>query len=128
MHDILKRLGIEDVNPGGFAGQWVGSGPVLDVFTPVNGSRIASVQQVTEQEFDEIVERAHSAFLDWRKVPAPKRGEVVRQLGNLLRAKKEDLGALVAWEMGKIVAEGPPSKVARNRRSKTGKFLKKILP
>jgi len=106
MHEILKRLGIEEMNPGGFAGDWIGSGPVLEVFTPVDGSRIASVQQVTEEEFDQIAERAHAAFLEWRKVPAPKRGEVVRQLGNALREKKEDLGALVTYEMGKIVAEG----------------------
>ncbi len=106
MYDFLKRLGIEDTNSGGFAGGWIGSGPVLDVFTPVDGTRIASVQQVSEEEFDSIVERAHAAFLRWRTVPAPKRGEVVRQLGNALREKKGDLGALVTLEMGKIIAEG----------------------
>ena len=106
MHDFLKRLGIDEVNLGGFSGDWVGSGPLLDAFSPGDGSKIASVQQVTEAEFDEIVERAHAAFLTWRTVPAPKRGEVVRQLGNALREKKEDLGALVTLEMGKIIAEG----------------------
>jgi len=106
MHDFLKRLGIEEKNLGGFAGEWVGTGPLLDVFTPVDGSRIGVVQQVTEDEFDAIVDRAHQAFLEWRTLPAPKRGEVVRQLGNALREKKEDLGALVSLEMGKIVAEG----------------------
>jgi aldehyde dehydrogenase (NAD+) len=106
MYDFLKRLGIEDLNLGGFAGEWVGTGPLLDVFTPIDGSKIATVQQVTEEEFDGIVERAHNAFLEWRKVPAPLRGEVVRQLGNALREHKADLGALVTLEMGKIVAEG----------------------
>lgn len=106
MYDFLKRLGIEDVNLGGFAGEWVGTGPILDVFTPVDGTKIASVQQVTEEEFDVIVDKAHAAYLEWRKVPAPKRGEVVRQLGNALREKKADLGALVSLEMGKIIAEG----------------------
>ena len=106
MHDFLKRLGIEEMNLGGFSGEWTGSGPILDVFSPGDGSKIASVQQVTEEEFDKIVERAHSAFLEWRRVPAPKRGEVVRQLGNALREKKEDLGALVTLEMGKILAGG----------------------
>ncbi|MGD2120907.1 MAG: aldehyde dehydrogenase family protein [Gemmatimonadota bacterium] len=106
MYDFLKRLGIDDMNLGGFAGEWVGSGPVLDVFTPIDGAKIASVQQVTEEEFDAIVEKAHAAFLEWRKIPAPKRGEVVRQLGNALREKKDDLGALVTLEMGKIIAEG----------------------
>jgi aldehyde dehydrogenase (NAD+) len=106
MHDFMQRLGIEEVNLGGFAGEWVGSGPLLDVYTPVDGTKIASVQQVTEDEFDVIVDKAHQAFLTWRTVPAPKRGEVVRQLGNALREKKADLGALVSLEMGKIIAEG----------------------
>ncbi|MGD8699240.1 MAG: aldehyde dehydrogenase family protein [Gemmatimonadales bacterium] len=104
--DFLKRLGIEDVNPGGFGGAWIGSGPDLEVITPIDGSRIATVQQVTEEEYDGIVERAHRAFLEWRTVPAPKRGDLVRQLGNRLREVKDDLGQLVTLEMGKIVAEG----------------------
>ncbi len=106
MHDFLNRLGIDEMNLGGFAGSWLGSGPVLDVYSPADGSKIASVQQVTEEEFDQIVEEAHAAFLEWRRVPAPQRGEVVRQLGNALREKKEELGALVTLEMGKIIAEG----------------------
>jgi aldehyde dehydrogenase (NAD+) len=106
MYEFLKRLGIEETNPGGFAGEWIGSGPLLNVHTPVDGSKIGVVQQVTEEEFDGIVARAHEAFLKWRTVPAPKRGEVVRQLGNALREKKADLGALVTLEMGKIAAEG----------------------
>jgi aldehyde dehydrogenase (NAD+) len=103
---ILASLGIQDLNPGGFAGDWVGSGPELDVFSPIDGSRIAGVRQVTADEYDGIVDRAHAAFLEWRKVPAPRRGEVVRQLGNRLRENKEALGALVTLEMGKIAAEG----------------------
>jgi len=103
---ILRSLGIEDVNPGGFAGTWVGSGPDLEVFSPSNGVRLATVRQVTEEEYDDIVDRAHAAFLEWRRVPAPKRGDVVRRLGNRLREKKDELGALVTLEMGKILAEG----------------------
>ena len=103
---ILRNLGIEDTNPGGFAGTWVGSGPALDVLTPVDGSRLATVQQVTAEEYDAIVDRAHEAFLKWRTMPAPRRGEIVRQLGNKLREKKDDLGALVSLEMGKILVEG----------------------
>ncbi len=102
----LKDLGISDMNAGGFDGEWLGSGPVLEVVTPVDGSRIASVRQVTEAEYDRIVDRAHRAFLSWRKVPAPRRGEVVRQLGDRLRAVKKELGQLVTLEMGKIAAEG----------------------
>jgi len=106
MSDFLKRLGIEGENLGGFGGEWLGSGPVLEVITPIDGSRIGTVKQVTEQEYDRIVEHAHAAFLKWRELPAPKRGEVVRQLGNRLRDVKKELGTLVTFEMGKIIAEG----------------------
>jgi aldehyde dehydrogenase (NAD+) len=104
--DFLKRLGIEDVNLGGFGGEWVGSGPELEVITPIDGSRIATVQQVTEEEYDEVVARAHAAFAHWSTVPAPRRGEIVRLLGNKLREYKQELGQLVTLEMGKILAEG----------------------
>lgn len=103
---ILRTLGIEESNLGGFAGEWVGSGPDIEVFTPIDGSRLGTVREVTEAEYDEIVERAHAAFLEWRKLPAPKRGEIIRQLGNRLREVKAELGALVTLEMGKIKAEG----------------------
>ncbi len=104
--DFLATLGIGEVNPGGFGGEWVGSGPDLEVITPIDGSTIATVRQVTETEYDAIVARAHQAFLHWRTVPAPKRGEIVRQLGNKLRGVKRELGQLVTLEMGKISAEG----------------------
>ncbi len=104
--EILERLGIEDNNFGGFGGDWVGSGPELEVTTPIDGSRIATVTQVTEDEYDGIVDRAHQAFLEWRTVPAPRRGDIVRQLGNKLRELKSELGALVTLEMGKIGVEG----------------------
>ena len=103
---ILDALGIEDVNPGGFGGEWIGSGPPLEVLSPLDGSRLATVAQVTEAEYDLVVERARRAFLQWRTLPAPRRGEVVRQLGERLRANKAALGALVTLEMGKIRAEG----------------------
>ncbi len=104
--DVLSALGIEDSNPGGFGGDWTGSGHPLAVQSPIDGSRIATVAQVTEDEYDAIAERAHRAFLEWRRVPPPRRGEVVRRLGNRLRANKEALGALVTLEMGKIRTEG----------------------
>ena len=103
---LLEDLGIEDTNLGGFAGTWIGSGPDLDVYSPIDGSRLATVTQVTEDEYDQVVTRAKQAFLEWRKVPAPKRGEVIRQLGNRLRENKHSLGALVTLEMGKIKDEG----------------------
>jgi aldehyde dehydrogenase (NAD+) len=106
LHDFLTKLGIDDENPGGFGGTWMGSGPGLEVITPIDGSRIATVQQVTEAEYDAIVERAHQAFLTWRTVPAPRRGEIIRLLGNRLREVKTELGQLVTLEMGKSIAEG----------------------
>jgi len=106
MGEILTGLGIEARNLGGFCGEWMGSGPELTVTTPIDGSEIATVQQVTEGEYDAIVSRAHEAFLHWRTVPAPRRGELVRQIGDRLRQLKTELGALVTLEMGKIRAEG----------------------
>ena len=103
---IFESLGLQDSNPGGFSGRWIGSGPELEVFTPIDGSRIGTVVQVTEDEYDMVVVQAHKAFLEWRNVPAPVRGDLVRQLGNRLRDNKEELGALVTLEMGKIIAEG----------------------
>ncbi|MFQ5742280.1 MAG: aldehyde dehydrogenase family protein [Acidobacteriota bacterium] len=104
--EVLEALGIQEVNAGGFDGEWTGSGPDLEVITPIDGSCIAAVKQVSEQECERIVARAHEAFLAWRPVPAPKRGDLVRQLGNRLREQKKELGALVTLEMGKIIAEG----------------------
>jgi aldehyde dehydrogenase (NAD+) len=103
---LLKQLGFDDVNLGGFGGEWLGSGPELEVISPIDGSRIATVRQVTEEEYDQIVARAQAAFLEWRKVPGPRRGELIRQLGNRLRESKGELGQLVTLEMGKILAEG----------------------
>jgi len=103
---LLSRLGIESTNPGGFCGEWVGSASKLDSVSPIDGHTIADVTQVSPEEYDGIAARAHEAFLKWRTVPAPVRGETVRQLGNALREVKADLGALVSLEMGKIRAEG----------------------
>lgn len=104
--EILSTLGLDDINPGGFDGEWTASGELLDIESPVDGRRIASVRQVSADEYDRIVARAEEAFQVWRTIPAPKRGELIRQLGNRLREKKDALGALVTLEMGKILAEG----------------------
>jgi aldehyde dehydrogenase (NAD+) len=106
MYDFLKTLGVDQTNLGGFCGEWLGSGPKLDVITPIDGLKIGTVTQVTEAEYDQIVARSHTAFLEWRMIPAPKRGELVRQLGVRLREVKKELGALVTLEMGKIRPEG----------------------
>ena len=106
MQEILRKLGIESANPGGFCGEWIGGGEKIDSVSPIDGKTIAAVTQVSEAEYDRIATRAHEAFLNWRTIPAPLRGETVRQLGNALREVKAELGALVTWEMGKIRAEG----------------------
>ena len=103
---ILASLGLEVENPGGFGGKWIGSGDVVVSTSPIDGEPIASVRQVTPEEYDSVVQAAHAAFLKWRLTPAPKRGETIRVLGNLLREKKKDLGSLVTLENGKIQAEG----------------------
>ncbi|HVC19823.1 MAG TPA: aldehyde dehydrogenase family protein [Vicinamibacterales bacterium] len=104
--NVLDALGLSATNAGGFCGDWIGSGPEMGVITPIDGSPIARVRQVTEEEYDRIIDRARRAFLHWRTVPAPKRGDLVRRLGDRLRELKQPLGALVTLEMGKILAEG----------------------
>ncbi len=103
---ILAKLGIEKDNPGVFDGDWYGTGETIEVHTPIDGSVLATVKQANADEFDRAVNRAHEAFLKWRTIPAPARGETVRQLGIALREVKEPLGDLVTLEMGKIRAEG----------------------
>lgn len=106
--DTLKRLGISEINPGATTGtKWfntVGE-PVISV-SPADGKPIASVKQATWEDYQEIVDIAHKAFETWQLVPAPKRGEIVRQIGDQLRRHKEDLGKLVSYEMGKVYQEG----------------------
>lgn len=102
----LKALGLGRVNPGVFDGEWRGSGEVLQSFSPNDGSLLGEVRTATPDEYARAVQRAVTAFAKWKSVPAPRRGEVVRQLGNALRAAKSDLGMLVTLEAGKIIAEG----------------------
>ena len=93
-------------NLGVFSGEWHGSGNQREVFTPIDGSVLATVIEASPADYERAVVAAHAAFLHWRTVPAPKRGEVVRQIGEALRQVKGELGALVSLEMGKIRAEG----------------------
>jgi aldehyde dehydrogenase (NAD+) len=104
---FLRELGIQDHNHGTWIGaQSFDSTDRITSSTPVDGSLIGSVSVTTTEQYHQAVEAAHAAYLEWRNVPAPKRGEVVRQYGNLLRQNKEALGALVSYEMGKSLAEG----------------------
>jgi len=106
MQSVLRKLGLEEVNPGGFCGEWLGGGELLTSDSPIDGKPIARVKQCTPADYERIVTRAHDAFLKWRTVPAPVRAETVRRLGNALRDAKKDLGELVTLENGKIRAEG----------------------
>ena len=108
MKDILQALGIDDKTSGVFAGDWVAapSGGEITSLNPTTGEPIATILTASEDDYEAVIGNAHEAFLQWRKLPAPKRGEVIRQLGNALREYKEPLGALVSLEMGKIRAEG----------------------
>ncbi len=103
---VLKKLGLDGENPGAYCGEWLGRGELLRSISPIDGQVLGTVRTATAAEYEQTVERAQSAFQEWHKVPAPKRGELVRQLGNALRDAKRDLGALVTLEAGKITAEG----------------------
>jgi aldehyde dehydrogenase (NAD+) len=106
---ILKQLGIEELNPAFSTGSnWgqTNSGKAIDSFSPVDGKKIASVQVASNSDYEQIIGSAQKAFISWRTVPAPKRGEMVRQFGEALRANKEALGTLVSYEMGKSLQEG----------------------
>ena len=105
-HILLKKLGLKEANPGAFCGEWLGSGKVLKSISPIDGQLLATVRTATLEQYERTVQRARSAFHAWQIIPAPKRGEIVRQLGNALREAKRDLGRLVTLESGKIVAEG----------------------
>jgi aldehyde dehydrogenase (NAD+) len=106
MQKVLKSLGISDVNPGGFAGEWVASGKTQTVVSPINGETLATLANVTPAEFDAILAKSHAAFAVWKLVPAPKRGEVVKAIGDELRRNKAALAELVTLEMGKTLREG----------------------
>lgn len=104
--DFLDKLGIKDVNLGGYSDKWLGSGSDLDCITPVDGTLIAKVKQCNPGDYENIMQTSSEVFKKWRMEPAPKRGEVVRKLANAFRKHKTSLGKLISWEMGKIQAEG----------------------
>src|SRR6266436_4854342 len=103
---LFKKLLLQEVNPGTFCGEWLGSGKLFKSISPTDGQTLASVRAATPDQYERVVLRAREAFQKWQTVPAPRRGEIVRQLGNALRQAKPDLGRLVTLETGKILAEG----------------------
>ena len=104
---FLKSLGINGSSNGAYDGGWLEtSGVAFDVKTPIDGSKVGRVVQATRAEYEKVAAAAHAAFLRWREVPAPRRGELVRRIGEAFRQKKEELGRLVTLETGKILEEG----------------------
>ncbi|HQV60729.1 MAG TPA: aldehyde dehydrogenase family protein [Chitinophagaceae bacterium] len=106
--EFLKTLKIEEKNKGVSTGNdWINStGETIGSFSPVDGKKIASVTATDKESYEAVVKKAEEAFKTWRLVPAPKRGEIVRQIGEALRQHKEPLGKLVSYEMGKSLQEG----------------------
>lgn len=108
MQSILTKFNIAATNSGVSTGtQWLAAGGAEIVSSsPVDGKVIAAVKSATRADYDTVIEKAQEAFLQWRQWPAPRRGEVVRQVGEALRANKKELGRLVSYEMGKSLQEG----------------------
>ena len=106
--NVLKRLGLQAMNTGVSTGVkcFEGSGDILESFSPVDGSKIAGISSGDSDDYETIIKKARQAFQTWRLVPAPKRGEIVRQMGDQFRLSKQDLGVLVSYEMGKSLQEG----------------------
>ncbi|XP_078444258.1 aldehyde dehydrogenase 7B4 [Wolffia australiana] len=106
-YQFLSELGVGPRNPGCYVnGSWRGDGPVVVSFNPANNQRIAEVVEASIQDYEDGLNACAEASKIWMQVPAPKRGEIVRQIGDALRAKLQHLGRLVSLEMGKILAEG----------------------
>ena len=104
---ILADLGIQDNNAGTSTGlNSFGAGATIESYSPVDGAHIGNVTSTTEAEYQQVIDAAQGAALVWRQMPAPQRGEIVRQFGEALRDKKESLGQLVSYEMGKSYQEG----------------------
>lgn len=108
MKEFLSQLRVEQNSKGVSTGsKWINSkGAVIESYSPVDGALIGSVASCDKTAYDEVIQKAQHAFAEWKMMPAPKRGEIVRQIGDALRAYKEPLGKLVSYEMGKSYQEG----------------------
>ncbi|HAT5918873.1 TPA: aldehyde dehydrogenase family protein [Legionella pneumophila] len=107
--DLLQRLNIKSVNPGAFSGHgWHSDNHAhtLESFNPSTGNKLAEIATCTMDDYEQVMQRAEQAAQAWRKMPAPKRGEIIRQIGQALRENKDSLGSLVSLEMGKSKQEG----------------------
>ncbi len=108
MQEILRTFGLDQMNYGAFAGEWLTDvgGEVLESVSPIDGAVVGRIKQATGKDLERVITEAQAAFDFWRMVPAPKRGEVVLEIGLELRKHKAALGKLVTIEMGKILTEG----------------------
>ena len=107
LNSILDVLDIKQQNYGTSTGsKWTNSNEIINSFSPVDGKKIGAVSVTTKEEFEQVINTASSAFKTWRLMPAPQRGEIVRQFGDRLRELKTPLGKLVSYEMGKSLQEG----------------------
>lgn len=108
MHEVLTRLGIQEINSGAWSanGPIETTGPVVASTNPTTGEVLASVRMACREDYESVISEAQRAFAEWRMLPAPKRGELIREAGEAMRAHKDDLGALVTLECGKIRSEG----------------------
>ncbi|MFZ4399018.1 MAG: aldehyde dehydrogenase family protein [Bacteroidales bacterium] len=106
--EVLERLGISEINNGVCTGiEWIDTnGDITESFSPIDNRLIAKVKNACIEDYEKVIKKADEAFIEWRKIPPPGRGEIVRQIGLALREAKDDLGYLVSLEMGKIYQEG----------------------
>ena len=105
--EVFARLGLEESNSGVYAGRWLpGTGREIESINPATGQVLAKVRRASHEEYEQVIQTSVDTFAEWRMLPAPRRGEYVRLLGNALREHKEPLAALVSLEMGKILLEG----------------------
>ena len=105
---FLKKLGLKKLNDGTSTGlkSLKGKAGKINSYSPVDGKLIGSVSITSKSDYEKVIKTAQKAFVEWRSVPAPKRGEIVRQYGEALRENKDALGRLVSYEMGKSLQEG----------------------
>ena len=107
INEALKQLAVKDINEGTSTGSNnFSNGDILESYSPVDGHLIGKVTTTTKEDYEKVMDVATKAFKIWRLIPAPQRGEIVRQFGEKLREKKEALGKLVSYEMGKSYQEG----------------------
>lgn len=107
MTEALQQLGLATINEGTSTGNsWFSNGEIIESYSPVDGQLIGKVKTTTKEDYEKVMKSATEAFKTFRLMPAPQRGEIVRQFGQKLREKKEALGKLVSYEMGKSFQEG----------------------